>query len=476
MALNRYKRWLELAKLDHKSYQETALKWCLKRELNGGGLLADEMGLGKTYVMMGLIAADPKQTLVVVPPALLAQWTTALTKHLHPPAVYHGLNKNKAKKRFNFSPIILTTYNLLLRADIKERQWERVIYDEAHHLRNKKSKKFKGAAAIKTGITWLLTGTPIQNRKSDLSSLCKILKISVSQIKDAMLRRTVEQVGLQLPKLVVHHENIEWETPREKNFALDIHSLLKLTAVTNRNANAILGSLNRVTRSTFPAVMRARQVCILPELVQQNLAKWVENGVIDEDWLTNGYIDSLSTSKLDAVVSTITKRNNGRKKLIFCHFRKEIDELAARLKHLKVGIIDGRTKKKDRGNILNSKSSFSQELCDELLDKFVPNKGSDFVFKNITNFLSYDVVLLQIQTCCEGLNLQQFQEVYFTSPHWNPAVEDQAIARCYRQGQTEEVDVFKFCMTFGGNMRTLDQYCQEVQEFKKGIYSTFNKS
>jgi hypothetical protein len=57
-----------------------------------------------------------------------------------------------------------------------------------------------------------------------------------------------------------------------------------------------------------------------------------------------------------------------------------------------------------------------------------------------------DVLILQIQTCCEGLNLQQFSEVYFVSPDWNPSVEDQAIARCHRFGQTEPVVVFRFIM------------------------------
>ena len=57
-----------------------------------------------------------------------------------------------------------------------------------------------------------------------------------------------------------------------------------------------------------------------------------------------------------------------------------------------------------------------------------------------------DVLILQIQTCCEGLNLQQFSEVYFVSPDWNPSIEDQAIARCHRFGQTEPVIVFRFTM------------------------------
>ena len=58
-----------------------------------------------------------------------------------------------------------------------------------------------------------------------------------------------------------------------------------------------------------------------------------------------------------------------------------------------------------------------------------------------------DALIIQIQTGCEGLNLQlNFSEIYFVSPHWNPCVEDQAIARCHRIGQTKPVDFFKFEM------------------------------
>ena len=83
-----------------------------------------------------------------------------------------------------------------------------------------------------------------------------------------------------------------------------------------------------------------------------------------------------------------------------------------------------------------------------------------------------DVLILQIQTGCEGLNLQHFSEIYFVSPHWNPAVEDQAVARCHRIGQTEEIDVFRFNMCGfddDDETRTLDEYSAAVQDVKRGI-------
>ena len=153
-----------------------------------------------------------------------------------------------------------------------------------------------------------------------------------------------------------------------------------------------------------------------------------------------------SSSKLDVVIQTILERSkNGKGKIVFCHFIDEIDTIARRLREggvEKVVVYDGRTKGKQK----------------RVFDKA-------------------DVIILQIQTGCEGLNLQEFfSEVYFVSPHWNPAVEDQAIARCHRIGQQVDVEVFKFEMDgFGLNSDTmldsgtLDKYVNSVQNVKRDI-------
>ena len=82
-----------------------------------------------------------------------------------------------------------------------------------------------------------------------------------------------------------------------------------------------------------------------------------------------------------------------------------------------------------------------------------------------------EVLVVQIQTACEGLNLQHVSEVYFTTPHWNPAVEDQAVARAHRIGQENNVDVYRFVSKFQNDTDgvTLDQYCMEVQKKKREI-------
>jgi hypothetical protein len=147
-------------------------------------------------------------------------------------------------------------------------------------------------------------------------------------------------------------------------------------------------------------------------------------------WIRNmtdlGYISEFDnfeealiyTSKLDAVIGAVLKnKDNGNGKLIFCHFREEIVEITKRLiagGFQNVIAIDGTVSKAKRKSILKQK---------------------------------YDVLILQIQTGCEGLNLQEnYSEIYFTSPHWNPAVEEQAIARCHRIGQAKTVLVNRFEM------------------------------
>ena len=145
----------------------------------------------------------------------------------------------------------------------------------------------------------------------------------------------------------------------------------------------------------------------------------------------------------------IGRKDNNRAKLVFCHYRGEIDKINTTLSSagMKVAIFDGRTNYTDRQDILNDHS--------------------------------LDVLILQIMTGSEGLNLQHFKEIYFVSPHWNPAVEDQAIARCHRIGQQDEVDIFRFTMAGfddSGVSRTLDTYASSVQDYKRSMYNIVDQS
>ena len=158
----------------------------------------------------------------------------------------------------------------------------------------------------------------------------------------------------------------------------------------------------------------------------------------------------VASSKIDAIMAKlVARRRNDNRKIVFCHYRSEIDELLKRLTEagISAAVIDGRTPQKERETRLSA--NFSKEDWNGIFPLLNANLHSTSlpIYDQVMGFLGKtEVLLLQIQTACEGLNLQDFNEVYFTSPHWNPAVEDQAVARCHRKGQRKAVEVFRFIM------------------------------
>jgi SNF2 family DNA or RNA helicase len=181
----------------------------------------------------------------------------------------------------------------------------------------------------------------------------------------------------------------------------------------------------------------------MPELMRKNMEQWSNLG-----WIHAESLEALSySSKLDAVIKLMLERkDNGKGKIVFCHFQSEIDSIAQRLLDggmLKVVTYDGR----------NSGGHNLATLAEPA-----------------------DALVIQIQTGCEGLNLQHnFSEIYFVSPHWNPCVEDQAIARCHRIGQTKPVYVQRFEMNSfekeDVSTKSIDKYVNDVQEGKRIVAS-----
>ena len=176
---------------------------------------------------------------------------------------------------------------------------------------------------------------------------------------------------------------------------------------------------------------------------------------------------------MSAVLKVLKERKgNGRRKLVFCHYHGEIDLLRSLLKKMgvNVSVIDGRVPKKERKFTTMSVPSAAhiKSVCQTWQN--IP----DDILSHIDEFMAPEVCLVQIKTASEGLNLQHFKEIYFTSPWWNPALEDQAIARAHRIGQNHKVDVFRFAMNnFGGNSLSLDQYCILVQSKKRELMDYF---
>ena len=468
--LQKFTEYLNHSDMNHKEYQREGVKWCLTNELRSdppanirGGFIADEMGLGKTIMVIGIMLANFKpKTLIVLPPVLIDQWFIQIFKTTgHKALIYYGENKKKITiEHLNSACVVLTSYGgvTVTKKQIKndkltllhEINWSRIVFDEAHHLRNKKTIAYASAKLLKSDIIWLVSGTPVQNKKSDFYNLCSMLKMPASFYtnpenfttiaRNFILKRTKKQVGIEIPDINSTNNSVDWKNRKEMELSEEIHSALAFSRVQSKG--------NMSDCPVILLMLRAKQSCVMPKLMEESLRKLVREGVISD---YNYFKEALNySSKIDYVIQTILSRKDNEKgKIIFCHYRDEIDEIAKRLADggiENIATLDGRVRNNNRNKIVNEKNN---------------------------------VLILQIQTGCEGLNLQEnYSEIYFVSPHWNPAVEDQAIARCHRIGQKNIVSVFKFQMSGfvseeideNGNKidtLTIDKYVNRVQDSKR---------
>lgn len=504
MTLEPFKDWLKTAGLREEKHQLDGLRWCLERELNAGGggvyggIIADEMGLGKTIVMLGCILSNFRgpegvnRTLVVLPKSLLQQWDEVVQRFLgHEPLIYHGRHLKKiTAAQLAKAPIVLTTYGMISKrakeSPLWKLQWHRLIFDEAHHVRNSKTAVFLGARKLQSHIKWLVTGTPIQNRNADFYSLCAVLRLDTAfyanpanipnLIREYLLRRTKKSVGIQLPPLKIENILVDWKSPVEKQLAAQIHSLAHFTKVTLANVDMVIANLCG-NGHPLPLLTRARQVCISPHLLHQAIGRMKAKGQLAPDVRLR---DIKTCSKITAIVNHMRRglvSDPRRCKMVFCHYRGEIDLLEAMLKRYKIScvVVDGRTRTREKRLAFHSVLS-KADWC--TISKQHSVLGVGHMYDMLRPFLVPSVMIVQIQSACEGLNLQHFHDIYFASPHWNPAVEDQAIARAHRMGQEADVRVYRFMMRQfdedDDDTITLDQYCWLVQQKKRELMMMFD--
>lgn len=465
----KFQHFLSHGETGYKQHQYDGVEWCVAKENQDtaehdvrGGFIADEMGLGKTIMMIGLMVVNflsYRRTLVVLPTVLVQQWADEIYKTTgHRVLIFHGAQKKKITRvQLENAPIVLTTYGTVavslrkieMESDclLHQVSWDRVVFDEAHHLRNKNS-RFYGAKKLNTRVRWLISGTPVQNNRRDFFNMCSLLGLpatfyaateNMEKLKNNyLLRRTKSQIGIEMPQLLMNEENIRWGNENEKKFAQAVH-----------NSSEYCNKGDKLKMMMF-----SRQTCILPGILKNRVNHLIFEGLLSPEFFAT---DATSySSKMDSVLAQVVERkNNGSGKIVFCHFREEIDCVVQRLRDggvQNIVVFDARTSLKKRMNILKNDP--------------------------------IDVLVVQIQTGSEGLNLQsKFSEIYFVSPHWNPAVEQQAIARCHRIGQLKPVQVFKYEMDSfeievedgdePRTMKTLDQYIHNMHFGKKEIAQQF---
>jgi SNF2 family DNA or RNA helicase len=400
-------------------YQREGVLWMLTMESQEsgpkGGFLCDEMGLGKTVQLVSTMLGNPKpRTLIIVPKSIITQWSEEINRFAPNLTIniFDGPDR-----RIKEADVTLAPYTLLTAKEgttpLHMVRWDRVILDEAHEIRNKKSKLFKSVCRLQTQIKWIVTGTPVFNSMEDFVSLCTFLGLSkvvvqgmTSKIKDIyILRRTKEDLAqinerLRLPPC--YFENVELEMfPDEKQ----LYEIVFIEAQdTIREAFRHAQSLNAKNMIILECLLRARQAMIWPAMYLEGVAK--QNGTKPEQWVGR-------SNKMETLFRMIDGHPD-EKALIFCQFRGEMNYIQENLKG-PIFRIDGSVPKDERVNQI------------EGFKKAAPGA----------------VFIIQIKSGGQGLNLQEATRVYITAPSWNPATELQAIGRSHRTGQTKPVYVKK---------------------------------
>ena len=407
----------------------------INREAEGaehvrGGILADEMGLGKTWMTMGLLLNSVvDETLLLVPPALQPQWSTALKQAgvahriLGPPKKpLEGTWTIVAGER-PFRVTLATYDRAFTKIDFLTGDcvYDRLVCDEGHVLRNGPSvKRFRELMRLSVSRKWILSGTPVQNRANDFHNLLtflgmeptKRLKESLVAIADTViLRRTVGEVRSDVPAMpivkpvhVVHPVVMPVGSEEEKVFS----------ALVQRLEHAL--EVHARTMIVLELYLRIRQFLAHPDIYVQALRRKYKNGEYKrEAWLG-------TASKAAAFEAFLTKEPK-EPTIVFATFRDEMDRAELSLREAGFTVYSIRGGMSDKGR----EEATVQSKLDVEAGKAV-------------------AIVVQIVAGGAGLNLQHCSRIVFLSSHWNPAVVDQAIARAYRMGQLRTVHVHHLLM------------------------------
>ncbi|MFO7735165.1 MAG: DEAD/DEAH box helicase [bacterium] len=427
-----------------RSYQKDGVRWMMiLKKLKMGGVLADEMGLGKTLQALTFIDEEKTESpaLVIVPKTLIWSWDKEVEK-FYPGMKHTVIDSYPPIHRKNLwgnreSELFITSYSIALSdiALINKRNYSHVILDEAQHIKNSNTKRFKAVMSINSDFRFVLTGTPLQNNLTELWSIYEFImpgylgsRRKIKRIEKEggemmervaglsapfILRRTKKEMLTELPPITIRERPVEM-TKRQKEIYLSFLLRSKAEFIEKQN--------NMDRMQILALITRLRLAANHPLLVSDD----------DLDPEDSGKIQ-LMLELLDEIHS-----ENGRV-LIFSQYVKTLKIIETVLqRHGKDYLyMDGSTKNRRT-----------------VIDKFQEGDVSTF--------------LLSLKVGGEGLNLTAADNVILFDPWWNPAVEEQAFARTHRIGQKKHVTVEKFY-----SRSTIEEKILKIQDKKRYLKDFF---
>ncbi len=438
-----------------RDYQYAGYGWLFfLRDYDLNGCLADDMGLGKTVQALAFLQKLKEEnkltiSMVVVPVNTLANWESEIERFT-PEMKYllhYGAGRDKELENIDRYDFILSSYHTL-RNDIelfKEISFSYIILDESQSIKNSNSILFKTMRILKSDHRLSLTGTPVENNTLELWSQMEFLNPGILGSRNEFFRkfaRPIEQNGdrnvtEKLKKIIYpfllrrRKEDVVKELPDKSEIILYSRMEEKQSDVYEQHRNfyrdAIFGKIERdgIEKSAieiFAALLKLRQIALFPVLSDVKFKN----------------VESCKFQQLKDIVDEILQENH--KIVIFSQFVKclQIIKRYVKRKNYRYSYIDG------------SMNAGKRKIE---ISTFQENED-------------YKVFLLSLKAGGVGINLTSADYVILFDPWWNPAVENQAVDRLHRIGQTRKVLAYKMVVK-----DTVEEKMLELQERKKKLVS-----
>lgn len=433
-----------------RPYQMTGLKWLWTNVAKGFGCcMADDMGLGKTIQVISLILKLKEENklkepvLVVCPTTLMGNWIKELQMFAPSLSVitYHGLDRKLDTKK----DVILTTY-AIMRIDveeIKKYNWGMIVVDEAQNIKNPDTAQTVAIKALKSNIKIAMTGTPVENRLTELWSIFDFInKGYLGSLKDF-----------------------------QKSYAIPIERFKENSRATKLKLSVSPFVLRRLKTdktviSDLPDKVVLNDYCYL-EKAQAVLYEKTLNEMMDKISGFSGVNRRGNIFKLITALKQIC--NHPYQFLKSGGTSKELSGKAEKCISLVQNIIDSDektlifTQYKEMGDLL---SKIILEECATDPSFFhgsltVPQREN--LIEDFQNNKERKVMILSLKAGGTGLNLTSATNVIHYDLWWNPAVEEQATDRTYRIGQSKNVMVHRL-ITLGTFEEKIDEMLKSKKE------------
>ena len=426
-----------LRRFDLRPYQYYGVLWLKQMlEKHYHPLLADEMGLGKTRQLLALLSLvmrnGERSAIVVCPASVISAWQNECESCFQDVPVVvlkqETLQANKDKKA-----LFLASYSQVLHniSTLKTLNFCCAILDEAQFIKNPRSKTAYACFNLKASCRVVATGTPLENKFTDLWTLFHFLmpgllgnfkefqkfiqkesnrELLKTQIAPFVLRRTQKEVLRELPG---KQEHVVYCPMTKEQKALYEQFLTTRTNMVTGQWMQLLG-----------LILRLRQICCFPGLLPGYEKMPIE-----------------SSGKLNWLLDKLSHLDKNSKIIIFSQFKTLLNHLLPHIQKLypETYFLSGQTQLRQRRSMIQS---------------FQKTKsGAAF--------------LISLKAGGTGITLHSADAVFILDPWWNPAVEQQAVARAYRLGQDHELRVYRLLIE-----NSIEANIQKLQKDKSGMFAS----